>query len=85
MNEMTLQGLLRMGRSVYVEEDAKFLITVVEVEGSAPEIIINPKENFESKLAYYEKAYNDDLTLKNNPNIKIIDYTFVENLEDAIR
>lgn len=81
MNEMTLQGLLRMGRSIYAQEDAKFMLIVVKAEGSSPEIIINPKENFESKLAYYEKAYNDDLTLKNNPNIQIIDYDFVENLD----
>ncbi|UNY40030.1 hypothetical protein KLEB273_gp082 [Bacillus phage vB_BauM_KLEB27-3] len=81
MNEMTLQGLLRMGRSIYAQEDAKFMLIVVKAEGSSPEIIINPKENFESKLAYYEKAYNDDLTLKNNPNIQIIDYHFVENLD----
>ena len=37
-----------------------------------PEVIINPKENFESKLAYYKKAYNDNLTLKSFNGIKII-------------
>ena len=37
-----------------------------------PEIIINTYSNFKSKLSYYEKAYNNDLTLKSNPNIKIL-------------
>lgn len=42
------------------------------------ETIINPKKNFESKKSYYEKAYNDDLELKANTNIKIVDYSFLK-------
>ena len=37
-----------------------------------PEIIINTYSNFKSKLSYFEKAYNNDFTLKSNPNIKIL-------------
>lgn len=45
----------------------------IQMQGfDEPEIIINPKENFESKLAYYKKAYNEDLTLKTFNGIKII-------------
>lgn len=84
MNEMTLSGLLRMGESFYVVNDAKWLIIKVEVNGNAPEIIINPKENFAAKLDYYSKAYNEDLTLKSNPNIKIVYYDFVENVQECI-
>jgi hypothetical protein len=82
MNEMTLSGLLRYGTSHYVKHDAKYLIIEVSVEGNTPEIIINPKVNFESKLNYYQNAYNEDLTLKANPNIKIVRYDFVENIAD---
>ncbi|MED4883115.1 hypothetical protein [Bacillus smithii] len=82
MNEMTLEGLLRLGNSYYGLNEAKWLIVEVEVEGNAPEIIINPKENFKAKLEYYAKAYNDDLTLKANPNIKIVYYNFVESLDE---
>jgi len=38
-----------------------------------PEIIVNYPSSLQNKLAYYEKAYNEDGTLKTNPNIKIIE------------
>lgn len=38
-----------------------------------PELIINHYSNFKSKLAYYKKAYNENLELKANNEIKIID------------
>lgn len=82
MNEMTLEGLLRLGNSQYTKIYGKYLVIEVSVEGNSPEIIINPKENFEAKFAYYEKAYNDDLTLKANPNIKIVRYDVVEDLNE---
>lgn len=82
MNEMTLNGLLNYGTSHYAKHNAQWLIIEVEVEGNEPEIIINPKGNFEAKLAYYKKAYNENLTLKANPNIKIIRYDFVEAISD---
>ena len=45
----------------------------IQMQGfDEPEVIINPKENFETKLAYYKKAYNEDLTLKTFNGIKII-------------
>jgi hypothetical protein len=37
-----------------------------------PEIIINPKSNFDEKLKYYKQAYDENLHLKANPEIKII-------------
>lgn len=45
----------------------------IQMQGfDEPEVIINPKENFESKLEYYKKAYSEDLTLKSFNGIKII-------------
>lgn len=82
MNELTLTGLLNYGKSHYAKNNAQWLIIEVEVEGDKPEIIINPKENFEAKLAYYKRSYNNDLTLKANPSIKIIRYDFVEAISD---
>lgn len=43
-----------------------------------PELIVNPIENFPSKKAYYEKAYDDNLRLIANPKIYIGDYHFNE-------
>ena len=36
-----------------------------------PESIINPSENFGTKLDYYKKAYDDNLNLKATKGIKI--------------
>ncbi|HHX60341.1 MAG TPA: hypothetical protein GX707_06340 [Epulopiscium sp.] len=79
---MTLEGFLKVGNSYYGENKAKYMIIYVSVEGNTPEIIINTKENFKAKLNYYTKAYNNDLTLKANSNIKIVKYDFVEELND---
>ena len=49
----------------------------IQMQGfDEPEVIINPKENFESKLEYYKKAYNEDLTLKTFNGIKIIGFEY---------
>lgn len=54
-NEIVKEGIGR-GR--------QFLVVKISTEGSeAPEIIINRAENFSQKLAYYDKAYNDDMEL----------------------
>lgn len=83
MYEMTLEGLLRVGNSWYGQNEAEYLIIYVQVgDNSAPEIIINPKENFKEKLKYYSTAYSEDLTLKNNTAIKIINYDYVEDLSE---
>ena len=38
-----------------------------------PEVIVNSSENFEEKLKYYEKAYNDNLELNTFNKIRIVD------------
>ena len=50
------------------------LISMREFE--KPEVIINPKENFDNKLEYYKKTYNDQLTHKYSKGIKIIGFTY---------
>jgi len=37
-----------------------------------PEVTVNPYKNIDSKLAYYQRAYNEDLTFKMLPTIKIV-------------
>lgn len=60
-----------------------YVAVKIQMEGFAePEIIINSRENFETKLAYYKKAYNDDLTLKSFNGIKIIGFTCADEYED---
>lgn len=55
------------------ELSAGFIGVLIQMQGfEKPEIIINERENFEAKLAYYKKSYNEDLTLKTFNGIKII-------------
>ena len=84
MYEMTIEGLLRLANSQFVREEANWMIIEVKAFDNEPEIIINPKENFQSKLDYYAEAYNNDLTLKSNSNIKIINYDFAITIQDCL-
>jgi hypothetical protein len=55
----------------------------IQMQGfEKPEIIINPLENFEEKLEYYKKAYNDDLTLKSFNGIKIVGFTYADSFSE---
>lgn len=45
-----------------------------------PEIIINPIENWEEKLKYYQYTYDEELTL--NGVIKIVGFTYGWSFDD---
>ena len=65
------------------DNDANFVAVKIQTEGHpGAEVIINPKENFDVKLEYYKKAYNDDLILKAFNGIKIIGLTYGDSYED---
>lgn len=53
--------------------------------GSGDEFIINPHCNILDKLEYYKQAYNYDLTLKSNPNIRIIGISYGHNFDEIQR
>lgn len=58
-------------------KDRKTLWVSVSVpECPEPEVINNPRANFESKRAYYDRAYDDNLILKVNPDIRILTWLF---------
>ncbi|MGF0347727.1 hypothetical protein ACQR3P_29220 [Rhodococcus sp. IEGM1300] len=44
-----------------------------------PEMIVNPPHNLESKLAYYLEAYDEDMRLKSNPNIRMTRFEFAKD------
>ncbi|MNP06400.1 hypothetical protein D3C76_983810 [compost metagenome] len=76
MNDMTIQGLVNVFQSEWARQ-SRFVGIVVQLPDlEQPEVIINPKENFEAKLAYYQKTYGEDLVMVHNANIKIIGYAF---------
>ena len=64
-----------------------FMVVKIYTEGNpAPEIIINPAENFDQKIKYYDKAYNDNMELikakEAGKTIRIIDALMTSNLND---
>ena len=59
------------------ESNYDYIAVKIQMQGfEKPEIIINQRENFDTKLAYYKKAYTEDLTLKTFNGIKIVGFTF---------
>jgi len=66
-----------------LKHDATFIGVKIKMQGfEKPEIIINQVENFKTKLEYYNKAYNRNLTLKAFNGIKIIGFTFAYSYEE---
>lgn len=64
--------------------EAKFIGVLVTMPGvDCPELIINPTENFEYKLAYYSRAYTESLTLKTCKDILIITCAYGNSLEEV--
>lgn len=64
-----------------------FLAVRIETERNpGPEIILNPAENIAAKMAYYDKAYNDDMELihakESGKLIRITDAIMTSNLND---
>lgn len=59
---------------------------MIQTEGSSePEVIINPKENFNAKFDYYMAAYDDDLILiaaKGKKDIRITGAAAGASFED---
>lgn len=68
------------------DSGARFVAIVIQMEGfQEDEIIVNPSENFESKLAYYQKTYDENLQHKFAPGISITGFTFGENFGSLSR
>lgn len=55
----------------------------IEMQGfPEPEIVINKSSNFDEKLAYYKKTYNEDLTLKSFNRTKIIGFASGDTFDE---
>ena len=63
---------------------AKFVGVLIEMGGiSKPEVIINPYENFDSKLAYYKNAYDEKLNHKFANDVKIVGFTSANSFHEV--
>lgn len=79
---MTMDNLEKCFKAAQ-EKNANYVAVSIMMPGfEKPEIIINDKENINSKLEYYKKAYNNDLTLKTFNQIKIIGFTYSDTFSD---
>lgn len=80
--ELTLKNLENCFKGAK-NNNAKYIgIAVKNINSSKAEIIINPEENFDDKLAYYKEAYNNNLELKSYPKISIIGFSYGNNFEE---
>jgi hypothetical protein len=80
-SELSLTELENCIEKAY-NNGARYIGVKIQMEGfEQPEIIINQRDNFKSKLAYYKKAYNEDLTLKTFNGIKIIGFDYADSYE----
>lgn len=50
---------------------------------SGYEVIINPKENFVEKLAYYKKTYDENGVHKHVPEIRIVDWAGGDTFQEV--
>ena len=79
---LTLENLKTCFQAAILE-NAKYIGVKIEMKDfPKPEIIINERENFDKKIKYYISAYNDDLTLKTFNGIKIVGFTYGNNLNE---
>ena len=70
-----------------IDRNKNFIVVKIDREGDpAPEIIINPAENFDHKIKYYNKAYNDKMELikakEAGKLIRVTDILMTSNLND---
>ena len=86
MNKQKFKRIVEEG----IARRRAFMVVKIYTEGNpAPEIIINPAENFDQKIKYYDKAYNDNMELikakEAGKTIRIIDALMTSNLNDLSR
>ena len=79
---LTINNLESCFNAAY-QNKSNFVAVKVQMQGfEKPDIIINQFDNIKEKLAYYKKAYNDNLTLKTFSGIKIIGFTHGNSFKD---
>ena len=83
MNKAKFKQIVEDGRA----RGRLFMVVKIETEGNPmPETIVNGRENFAAKLAYYDRAYNDDMELiaakSAGTSVRISDVLMTSNLSD---
>lgn len=64
--------------------DANIVGLLIEMPNfEAPELIINPKENFDKKLEYLLNTYDEYLEHKYSKGVRIIAFTYGKRIEEV--
>lgn len=80
---MNLDNLKLAVRGAIKNNASYFGVRILNEMNGQEEVIINTVKNMtEGKLDYYLNAYNEDLTLKTQPKIKIAGFTFGNSFND---
>lgn len=61
----------------------EFVAVKMQLPGMiAAEVIINPLENFDSKMTFYRQTYNDNLENKKVKGLEIVDFVAGDNFRE---
>ncbi len=66
------------------QEDKVLTVWIETPDMTARELIVNPFENLQAKHDYYDKAYDDNLNLKANPDIFIAAYSIAGKIVEVV-
>ena len=63
------------------KDETNFMVIRIEMpELESHELIVNHKSNFEEKMKYYDSAYDENLIMIKNRDIKIVSFIFAEEV-----
>lgn len=63
------------------KDETNFMVIGIEMpELESHEFIVNHKSNFEEKMKYYDSAYDEELVMTRNRDIKIVSFMFAEEV-----
>ena len=63
------------------KDDTNFMVIGIEMPDlKSHELIVNHKSNFEEKMKYYDSAYDENLIMIKNRDIKIVSFIFAEEV-----
>mgnify|MGYP003692772453 CR=1 FL=1 len=63
------------------KDDTNFMVIGIEMPDlESHELIVNHKSNFEEKMKYYDSAYDENLIMIRNRDIKIVSFMFAEEV-----
>jgi hypothetical protein len=75
--ELTMAKLQSELNTDFAKHEAEYFLIKVQDSKKEDEIVINPRPNFELKIQGLLGEYDDALTKRSNPNVRIVEYHFL--------